>query len=115
MNFLELTWWESDNKHLYSEQFKLQLVRWGCYQGVEIIYSGGNGEWKIITSQNGYGYRSSRPDVFCKIGALRNFAKFAGKHLCQSHFFNKIAGFRTWTRHHFFKKQSTDAATGCVT
>ena len=51
MNFLELTWWESDNKHLYSEQFKLQLVRWGCYQGVEIIYSGGNGEWKIITSQ----------------------------------------------------------------
>ena len=92
MNFLKLTWWKSDNKHLYSEQFKLQLVRWGCYQGVEIIYSGGNGEWNIITSQNGYGYRSSRPDVFCKISALRNFAKFAGKHLCQSDFFNKVAG-----------------------
>ena len=27
--------------------------------------------------------RSSRPEVFCKIGALKNFAKFAGKHLCQ--------------------------------
>ena len=25
--------------------------------------------------------RSSRPEVFCKIGVLRNFAKFTGKHL----------------------------------
>ena len=34
-------------------------------------------------------YRSSRPDVFCKKGALRNFAKFTRKHLCQSLFFTK--------------------------
>ena len=34
-------------------------------------------------------YRSSRPEVFCKKCALRNFAKFTGKHLCQSLFFNK--------------------------
>ena len=27
--------------------------------------------------------RSSRPEVFCKKGSLRNFAKFTGKHLCQ--------------------------------
>ena len=26
--------------------------------------------------------RSSRSEVFCKKGALRNFAKFTGKHLC---------------------------------
>ena len=25
--------------------------------------------------------RSSRPEVFCKKGVLRNFAKFTGKHL----------------------------------
>ena len=31
-------------------------------------------------------YRSSCPDVFCKKGALRNFAKFTGKYLCQSLF-----------------------------
>ena len=31
--------------------------------------------------------RSSRPEVFCKKGVLRNFAKFTGKHLCQSLFF----------------------------
>ena len=37
-------------------------------------------------------FRSSRPGVFCKKGVLRNFAKFTGKHLCQSLFFNKVAG-----------------------
>ena len=34
-------------------------------------------------------FRSSRPEVFCKKGVLRNFTKFTGKHLCQSLFFNK--------------------------
>ena len=28
--------------------------------------------------------RSSRLKLFCKKGVLRNFAKFTGKHLCQS-------------------------------
>ena len=37
-------------------------------------------------------YRSNRPEVFCKKGVLKNFAKFTGKHLCQSLFFNKVAG-----------------------
>ena len=32
------------------------------------------------------------PEVFCKKGVLRNFAKFTAKHLCQSLFFNKVAG-----------------------
>ena len=31
------------------------------------------------------------PEAFCKkIGALKNFAKCTGKHLCQSLFFNKV-------------------------
>ena len=30
--------------------------------------------------------------MFCEKGALRNFAKFSGKHLCQSLFFDKAAG-----------------------
>ena len=38
--------------------------------------------------------RSIRPEVFCKKGVLRNFAKFTGKHLRQSLFFNKVAGRR---------------------
>ena len=36
--------------------------------------------------------KSSRPEVFCKKGALRNFAKFTGKHLYQSLFLNKVVG-----------------------
>ena len=32
------------------------------------------------------------PEVFCKKGVLRNFGKFTGQNLCESHFFNKVAG-----------------------
>ena len=39
--------------------------------------------------------RSSRPEVFCKKGVLRNFTKFTGKHLCPSLFFNKVVGLRS--------------------
>ena len=34
-------------------------------------------------------FKNSRPEVFCKKGVLRNFAKFTGKQLCQSLFLNK--------------------------
>ena len=36
--------------------------------------------------------RSSRPEVFCKTGFLKNFTKFTGKHLCQSLFFHEVGG-----------------------
>ena len=36
--------------------------------------------------------RSSRPEVFGKKSVLTIFAKFTGKHLCQSFFFSKDAG-----------------------
>ena len=39
-------------------------------------------------------FRSSRPEVFCKKGVLRNFTNITGKHLCQSLFFNKVSGLR---------------------
>ena len=42
-------------------------------------------------------FRSIRPNVFCQTGVLRNFAKFTGKHLCQSLYFNKVAGLRPAT------------------
>ena len=41
--------------------------------------------------------RSSRPEIFCKEGVLGNFTNFTGKHLCQSFFFNKVAGLRPVT------------------
>ena len=34
--------------------------------------------------------RSTRLEVFCRKGVLRNFAKFTGKHLRQSLFFAKV-------------------------
>ena len=36
--------------------------------------------------------RSSHQRCSVKNGAIRNFTKFTGKHLCQSFFFNKVAG-----------------------
>ena len=42
------------------------------------------------------------PKVFYKKGVLRNFAKLAGRHLCQGLFFNKFAGRRPET---LFKKR----------
>ena len=37
---------------------------------------------------------SSHRRCSLKTGALKNFAKFTGKHLCQSLFFNKVGGLR---------------------
>ena len=37
-------------------------------------------------------YKSSHPEVFFKKSVFRNFTKFTRKHLCQSLFFNKVAG-----------------------
>ena len=41
--------------------------------------------------------RGSHQKCFIRKGLLRNFAKFTGKHLCQSHFLNKVAGLRPRT------------------
>ena len=53
--------------------------------------------------------RSSRPEVFCKKGVLRNFTKFTGKHLCQSLFFNKVAGQAC----NFIKKETLAQVFSC--
>ena len=34
--------------------------------------------------------RSSRPQIFFKMGVLKNFGKFTGKLLCWSLFYNKV-------------------------
>ena len=43
------------------------------------------------------------PEVFCSKGVVRNFGKFTRKNLCQSFFFDKVAGLtlfkkRLWHR-----------------
>ena len=49
-------------------------------------------------------FRSGRLDVFFQKDVLENLAKFKGKHLCQSLFFNKVSGLRPAT---LFKKRLT--------
>ena len=44
------------------------------------------------------------PEVFYKKGVVRNFTKFTRKHLCQSLFFNKVAGLQLYLKR--------DSATG---
>ena len=39
-------------------------------------------------------FRSSYRRCSVKKGVPRSFTKFSGKHLCQSHFFNNVAGLR---------------------
>ena len=41
--------------------------------------------------------RSSHKRCFLKKDVLKNFAKLTGKHLCQSFFFNNVAGLRLAT------------------
>ena len=45
------------------------------------------------------------PETLCKRGALRNFTKFTGKHLCQRLFLNKVAGLVAfpWILRNFYK------------
>ena len=76
----------------------------GCVPGVLILNFLLN-KWKevtffvvqvvlVLTLQT---IRSIRQEVFCKKGVLWNFAKFTGKHMWQSLFFNKNAGLRPAT------------------
>ena len=46
--------------------------------------------------------RSSQWRCSVQKGVLKNFAKFAGKHLCQSAFFNKVAGLRQLFLQNYF-------------
>ena len=49
------------------------------------------------------------PEVFYKKGVLRNFTKFTPKHLCQSLFFNKVAGLRPFCN----KKENMPQVLSC--
>ena len=53
--------------------------------------------------------RSSHQMCSMKKGVLKNFAKFIGKHLCQSLFFNKVAGGAC----NFIKKENLARVFSC--
>ena len=55
---------------------------------------------------------NSRPEVFCKKRVFRNFAKFSGKHLCQTLFFNNVAGLGSGACN-FIKKEALAQVFSC--
>ena len=55
-------------------------------------------------------FRSSRLEVLCRKGVLRNFTKFTRKHLCHSLFFNKVAVLQPAT---LFKKETLAQVFSC--
>ena len=75
--------------------------RWGDNSQSHLLKRRGSEKMECLGDLNsscqifawwGLTVRSSRPGVFCKKGVLRSLTKFTGKHLCQSLFFNKVAG-----------------------
>ena len=66
---------ESITPFLYPLKTSENLTVFLCFQGEEKV-------------------GSSRQEVLCEKGVLRNFTKFTRKHLCRSLFFNKVAGLR---------------------
>ena len=49
------------------------------------------------------------PEMFCKKDVLQNFAKFTGKHLCQSLYFNKVTVYAC----NFIKKETLAQVFSC--
>ena len=49
---------------------------------------------QTFKTRNKQAFRSSRPQMFYKIGVIENFAKFTGKYLSWSHFFIKLHALR---------------------
>ena len=67
--------------------FDVGLLTQEANMNIQLVFK----HYKAVT------YRSSRPEVFCKKGVLKDFVKLTEKHLCQSLFFNKVAALRPAT------------------
>ena len=80
---------------VYSDPYLHTCQTWSNLPGVWAPVSIApwiNSVYKSSHQQEDKDHRSSRRGMFCKEAVLRSFAKLTGKHLCQSLFFNKVAG-----------------------
>ena len=85
------------NKKHFTSAFQVFYIRTRSSYSKAFIY------WKLYVKKlQDAKLRSSCPEVFYKIGVIRNFAKLTGKHLCQRLFFNKVSGLAC----NFIKKES---------
>ena len=69
--------------------------------------------WFGINIQFLTSYTRSRREGFCRKADLRNLAKFKGKQLCQSLFFDKVPGLSTFLPH-LLKKSSMENFIFCA-
>ena len=60
--------------------------------------------------------KSSRPEVFCTKGVLKNFKKFLGIHLCRKLIFNKgtLKKFAIFTEIHLCQSLFSNKVTGWI-
>ena len=72
-----------NNKYLLMRPYDIQTFFFHYKLQADILF------WPISVHVTSVGQKQP-PEVFCKKGVLKNFAKFTGKHLCQSLFFNKV-------------------------
>ena len=78
------------------KMLKQQLWKCGHFRRIEVLFNVLlTGEFYKLLSH--IHFRKQFSGGFCKIGVLQNFAKFRGKHLCQSLFLKKGAGLRPET------------------
>ena len=90
---------EISHINFLSNSFSGHPISLSCLMSIKIT------SWKLfeiylkytLVQLRWYILRSSYQRCSIKKGVLRNFAKFTGKHLCQSLFFNKVAGLRDAT------------------
>ena len=70
----------------YTCGFKQNILQYIAKPGQAVYFTFSRGVFRTFSN-----VRSSRLEVLCRKGVLRNFAKFTGKHLFQNPFFNKVA------------------------
>ena len=85
-------------------QKKLFVISLFCCKYISGIYL------NMLGSQ----WQKQPPEVFCKKSVLRNFVKFTEKQLCQSLFFNKVAGLRPQSVTLFKKRTMTMVLSWCL-
>ena len=99
-------------KQLSQGLFLIKLQVWGLFHRTRLVFAS-----VYPNTIHGYVFiyqpyslsfttnRSDRLEVFCKIGALKNFAKFTGKHQRQSVFYNKVFSIKRGTSGQVFSGQ----------
>ena len=82
-------------KNVLSTSFYNEKYMFACWNSASSLLL----QYSYFPVNNESRYRCSHQRCSVKKRVLRNFSKFTGKHLCQSLFFNKVAGATYFTEH----------------